>query len=158
MLGLLLAHSGYWTVIGCRATPSDTKETYALLQQFSISQCRQADDHQVFREVACVAIVLPNAVLFRPATQSGFSKTFSGLETRAKLLRNCSLSLRWCRRKTCFTSKMERNNAWLRRLIGRLLVARVLSVSYPCTLATVRLHGSRNATRCRFIRNHNCGA
>jgi hypothetical protein len=122
------------TVIGCRATLPNTTETYAPPQQSSIGQCRQADDHQVFREVACADNVLPNAVLFRLATQPGFSKTFSGLENKAK---HCLSSLRNCRRKTCFTSIMERNNAWPRRLVGRLLLARVICVTYSRTLATV---------------------
>jgi hypothetical protein len=127
------ATGGYGeTVTGCRATQSGTGETCALLQQpSSIVQCRRAAGHQVRqvrREVACAGTVVPTPVLFRPATQAGFSRTIYGLEPRVKLRRECWLK---CCRKTCFTSVMERNNAWLRELIGRLSKARVLLVPHP---------------------------
>jgi hypothetical protein len=79
------------TVIGCRATPFDTMETCALRQPSSIGQCRRADDHQVFREVACAGAVVPKPVLFRPAMQAGFSKTPSGSETRMELMQDWNL-------------------------------------------------------------------
>jgi hypothetical protein len=119
------------TLIDCRATQSCTGETCALLQQPpSIRQCRRAAGHQV-REVACTGIVVPTPGLFRPATYAGLSRTFAGAETRVNLLRDYWLNWKPCCRKTCSTSVMERNNAWLRELIGRLSGARVLSVTRP---------------------------
>lgn len=74
-IGTRNARSGHWIVIGCRATQSCTRETCGLLQRpSSICPCRRAAGHQV-QEVACTGSVAPTPVLFRPATQLGFSRT-----------------------------------------------------------------------------------
>jgi hypothetical protein len=96
------------TAIGCRATPSDTDETCALLRhRFSTGRCRRADGHRV-REVAGTRIVDRATVLLRPTMQAGFSRTIQGPEMTMKLRgegwRNC----RVCCRKTCFFSVRER--------------------------------------------------
>src|SRR5947209_7547803 len=73
--------------IGCRATPSDTDETCALVRRrFSTGRYRRADGHQV-RVVAGTRIVDPATVLLRPATQAGFSRTIQGPEMVVKLRR-----------------------------------------------------------------------
>ena len=58
---------------------------------------------------------------------------FSGPSRPAKRGGASTYRLNWmqCCRKSCFTSVLERNNAWLRELIGRLSKARVISVSCP---------------------------
>ena len=61
---------------------------------------------------------------------SGIFQDHPGPGRRVKLLRECWLNAECCR-KTCFTSVMERNNAWLRELIGRLSTARVTFLSRP---------------------------
>jgi hypothetical protein len=88
-------------VTGCRATQSDTTETFALRQRpSSISPYRRAADHQV-REVACIGIGVPTPVPLRETTQAEFSN-IRGLETSAQV-RDCNM-LNWtsCYRKTWF--------------------------------------------------------
>src|SRR5258708_26086625 len=78
---------------------------------------------------------VPTPVRFWPATRAGSSRAISGPETMVKLLRDCWLNCTQCCRKTCLTSAKERDNAWLRELIGRLSLTRAVTLSRPTFLA-----------------------
>src|ERR1700738_447355 len=88
----------------------------------SICRYRRAAGHHV-REVAGAGPVPPIPVQFCSAMPAAFAETIQGPEMM-RLFQGSSLKCRLCCRKTCLTSIKERDNAWLRELIGRLSMAR----------------------------------
>src|ERR1700682_6007766 len=74
---------------------------------------------------------------FWPTMKVGFAKTIQGPGATETQFRCGSLECKWCCRTACLTSIMERDNAWPRKLIGRLSKARDHSSIRPtsCTQA-----------------------
>jgi hypothetical protein len=144
-------HSGYRTVIGCRATQASIKQTFALLRHWSsIDPCRRAAGRQV-REVAYTWIVVPTPELYWPDTQAGVFGTSLSPEKRLKRGQECWVNCGECCRKACFTSVMERNNAWLQELIGRLSMTRMPLVLQLPSLLNVQCEERRRPRRSRAL-------
>src|SRR5450631_555407 len=95
-------------------------------------------------EAPCADVVAPTPWQcwrqFWPAMKVEFARTIQGAGATETLFRCGSLKCKRCCRKACLTSITERDNAWPRKLIGRLSTARDHSSITPtsCTQAVGR--------------------
>ena len=98
-------------ITDCRANQR-TKTSGPPQSSFSSRQCLRGTDRRD-REARCIGA----AVLFRSRWRAGSSRASSDLE-KSDGLRGMCRPRRWRYCKTCFTSGVERNNAWLESSSG----------------------------------------